>query len=98
MATASAPSEKDAAQIAQTSPLANAQRLSQPLLMAHGANDVRVPIPHGTKFRDAVSQTSKNVEWVVYNDEGHGLRKEDHRIDYWRRVEAFLEKYLRATP
>ncbi len=88
--------EKDAAQIVATSPLANAQKLTQPLLLGHGAEDVRVPIDHGVKFRDAVTKTNKNVQWVAYNAEGHGLRQDKHRIDYWSRVEALLDGCLRA--
>lgn len=98
MPTLIADPEKDAAQIAETSPLKSAQRLTQPLLMAYGANDVRVPITHGTKFRDAVAHTNRNVEWHVYNGEGHGLRQDEHRIDYWRHVEAFLDRCFSASP
>jgi dipeptidyl aminopeptidase/acylaminoacyl peptidase len=90
--------DKDAAQIAATSPVKNAQRLTQPLLMAHGAEDVRVPIKQGRKFRDAVSDTNKNVEWIVYSDEGHGFHQEEHRIDYWKHVEAFLDRCFKSAP
>jgi dipeptidyl aminopeptidase/acylaminoacyl peptidase len=90
--------EKDAAQLAQTSPLNNAQRLKQPLLMAHGVDDVRVPISHGKKFYSAVSDTNKNVEWIVYSDEGHGFRQDEHRIDYWKHVESFLGRCFSSAP
>ncbi|WP_395408504.1 hypothetical protein ACHMW6_01870 [Pseudoduganella sp. UC29_106] len=33
---------------------------------------MRVPLVHGTKFRDAVKVTNKDVEWVEYSEEGHG--------------------------
>jgi pimeloyl-ACP methyl ester carboxylesterase len=72
-----------------------ADRLRQPLLMAHGGEDVRVPVLQGTTFRDKVRTTNKNVEWIEYPDEGHGFRLEKDAIDYWRHVEAFLDKYLR---
>jgi dipeptidyl aminopeptidase/acylaminoacyl peptidase len=55
-----------------------------------------VPFKQGTSFRDAVTRTNKNVQWVEYPDEGHGLTKEDDRFDYWKRVEALLDKYLRG--
>ena len=90
--------EKDAAQLGQTSPLKNAQRLTQPLLMGHGAADVRVPIKHSRKLYDAVSDTNKNVEWIVYSDEGHVLRQDEHRIDYWKHVEAFLDRCFKSAP
>ena len=90
--------DKDAVQIAETSPLKNAQRLKQPLLMAYGVEDLRVPIKHGRKFRDAVSITNKSVEWIAYNEEGHGFHQDAHRIDYWKHVETFLDRCLMPTP
>jgi len=86
--------EQDAAQFNQYSPLLRAAELKQPLLMAHGLEDRRVPIVHANRFRDAVQAHNKNVEYVTY-DEGHGWRHAASRIDFWTRVEAFLDKNLR---
>ena len=90
--------EKDAAMFAQYSPLPNAARLTQPLLIAHGGRDRRVPMAHATQFRDAVVKTNKHVEWLVYADEEHGWRQEEDRLDFWRHVETFLDKNLKAAP
>ncbi|MBV8666334.1 MAG: S9 family peptidase [Burkholderiaceae bacterium] len=87
----------DAAMFKANSPLANASKLMQPLLIAHGAVDHRVPIVHATEFRDAVTKNNKNVEWIVYNDEGHGWHLEKDNIDFWTRVESFLDKNLKAV-
>jgi dipeptidyl aminopeptidase/acylaminoacyl peptidase len=76
------------------SPLAQAARIRRPLLMAHGARDRRVPVVHATKMRDAVKATNANVEYVVYPEEGHGWRQEEDSIDFWKRVDAFLDKNL----
>jgi dienelactone hydrolase len=86
--------EKDAAQFKAASPLQNAERIRQPLLMAYGAWDLRVPIVHGEKFRDAVQRGNKQVEWVVYADEGHGWAKPATQIDFWGRVERFLAAHI----
>lgn len=84
----------DAAMLKANSPLENAARITQPLLMAYGAKDRRVPLVHGEKFRDAVTPHNKQVQWVVYPEEGHGWRKAETRIDFWGRVEQFLAKNL----
>jgi dipeptidyl aminopeptidase/acylaminoacyl peptidase len=84
----------DAAMLKANSPLENAARVSQPLLMAYGGRDVRVPLVHGEKFRDAVTKHNKQVEWVVYPEEGHGWHKAETRIDFWGRVEKFLARNL----
>lgn len=86
--------EKDAAQLKATSPLQNAARITQPLLLAYGGSDYRVPIVHGTKFRDAVKKTNKNVEWVEYPEEGHGWGLVKNRVDFWTRVEKFLDRNI----
>ncbi|HEY0060870.1 MAG TPA: alpha/beta fold hydrolase [Telluria sp.] len=87
---------KDAAQFTATSPLAQAARIKQPLLLAYGSADRRVPLMHGKKFYDAVKQTNKDVEWVVYEGEGHGWATVANRIDFWSRVEKFLDRQIGA--
>jgi dienelactone hydrolase len=85
---------RDAAQLAATSPLLQAARIRQPLLLAYGGADKRVPLYHGKKFYDAVRLTNPDVEWVVYEDEGHGWAVPKNRVDFWRRVEKFLDRNI----
>jgi acetyl esterase/lipase len=87
---------KDAQQLKETSPLAQAHRLKRPLLMAYGGEDRRVPLKHGTDFRDAVQAVNKQVEWVVYPDESHGWRELKTNVDFWTRVEKFLDRHIGA--
>jgi dipeptidyl aminopeptidase/acylaminoacyl peptidase len=84
----------DAAKFKENSPLSNAAKLTQPLLMAHGARDSRVTISQATAFRSAVSKNNSNVEWIVYANDGHGWYHEENRIDFWKHVETFLDKNL----
>lgn len=81
---------KDAAMLKANSPLENAARITQPLLMAYGGKDRTVPIEHGKKFYAAVRQTNPHVEWIEYPDEGHGWHDERTAIDFWTRVDKFL--------
>ncbi|MES2298379.1 MAG: prolyl oligopeptidase family serine peptidase [Pseudomonadota bacterium] len=84
----------DAAQLKATSPLLNAARIKQPLIVAHGGADRRVPIEHGKRFYDAVAKTNASVEWIEYQDEGHGWRLEKNNVDFWTRVDKFLDKQI----
>ncbi len=86
---------KDAVQLEQTSPLKQAKKLTQPLLLAYGGEDRRVPIDHGTMLRKAVTAHNPNVEWIFYADEGHGWVQEANQIDFWGKVETFLDKNLK---
>lgn len=82
---------KDAEQLRATSPVNIADRVKQPLLMAYGGSDRRVPIEHGRAFRDAVRNTNDKVEWIEYAEEGHGWLLLKNNIDFWTRVEKFLD-------
>jgi len=88
----------DAKQLEATSPLKLGGRITKPLLMAYGGVDVRVPIDHGIKFRDAVREHNKDVEWIVYPDEGHTWMLPANEADFWTHVERFLDKHLKAAP
>jgi dipeptidyl aminopeptidase/acylaminoacyl peptidase len=88
--------EKDAAMLKANSPLQQAARIQSPLLMAYGGIDRRVPIEHGKRLHEAVKGHNPNVEWVVYEKEGHGWALPETRVDFWGRVERFLAKHLAA--
>jgi dipeptidyl aminopeptidase/acylaminoacyl peptidase len=55
-----------------------------------------VPLVHGVKFYDAVKRTNPRVEWIEYAEEGHGWALPKNRIDFWGRVEKFLDKNIGA--
>ena len=63
--------------------------------MAYGVEDRRVPIMHGARMRSALESHNKDVEWVQYPHEAHGWWLESTKVDFWSRVERFLEKNLR---
>ncbi len=88
---------KDAVQIKATSPVNIADRIKQPLLLAYGGADRRVPIAHGKEFRDAVRPYNDKMEWVEYLEEGHGWYLVKNRLDFWTRVEKFLQTNI-GTP
>ncbi|MBA4175898.1 MAG: hypothetical protein C0505_04970 [Leptothrix sp. (in: Bacteria)] len=87
---------KDAADLKAHSPLTHAQAITQPLLLAYGSADRRVPMVHGETFRRAVQPGNGALEWVVYEDEGHGWRLPAHQIDFWNRTARFLDRHLAA--
>lgn len=84
----------DAAQLKATSPVEQAARIRQPLLLGYGGADTRVPISHGRALRDAVSKTNRDVEWVVYQEEGHGWALPKNNIDFWTRAEKLLQRSI----
>jgi dipeptidyl aminopeptidase/acylaminoacyl peptidase len=88
--------DADAAMLARHSPLRRAAEIRRPVMMAYGRLDLRVPLVHGTRMRDALREAGRSdLEWVEYEHEGHGFYSLDARLDFWRRVEAFLARHLR---
>jgi dipeptidyl aminopeptidase/acylaminoacyl peptidase len=86
--------DKDRAQLEATSPIRLAARIKNPLLVGHGRVDRRVPIEHGQRLVDAVKSHNANVEWVRYADEGHGWSLPATEVDWWTRVEKFLDRHM----
>lgn len=86
--------QKDADLLKAATPVDRAAEIRAPVLMAFGGADRRVPLEHGTRMRAAFRAAGNDPGWVVYNDEGHGWLKVDNRVDFWERVERFLEKHL----
>jgi dienelactone hydrolase len=84
------------AQFDAVSPLLHAREIKAPVLLMHGANDVRVPISHGKKMKRALSQNDKSVEWVEFENAGHGLQYVRESTLYYERLGAFLEKHIGA--
>ena len=41
------------------------------------------------------SSAAWKAELVVYPREGHGLREDSHRRDFWRRAVAWFDRHLR---
>ncbi|MEN9560089.1 MAG: Dipeptidyl aminopeptidase [Pseudomonadota bacterium] len=87
----------DAELIKRTSPAQNADKIKAPILLVMGESDVRVPIQHGRKMRDAMSAQGKALDYHVYVGEGHGWRKPENRFDFYTRVENFLNKHNPAN-
>ena len=87
--------KKDAAQLAATSPLKQAARIKRPLLLAHGTDDLRVPYAHFSKMRWELDDAKANAEYVKYEGEDHWFTLKT-RLDFWGRVEKFLDKHIGA--
>ena len=77
--------------------LSAAARIKNPLLMAHGRVDNRVPIEHGRQMWDALKSHNAPVEWIEYPQDGHGWALPETQVDWWTRVEGFLARSIPAT-
>ena len=85
----------DAALLKAASAVELAPRIVAPLLLVYGSSDVRVPLEHGQKMRDALKAVGHPPEWLVYGGEGHGWLQSENRIDFAQRIESFLARNLK---
>jgi len=66
----------------------------RPLLIAQGANDVRVKAAESEQIVAAMQGHGIPVTYIVYPDEGHGLGRAENRRSYKAVAEAFLSVHL----
>jgi dipeptidyl aminopeptidase/acylaminoacyl peptidase len=77
------------------SPLHFADRLAAtPLLMLHGDSDPVVPVEQSRAFVERCVATGGDVEFVVYEGEGHGFRRPENQLDEYQRMQGFLARHV----
>ena len=90
---------KDKDFLVATSPLFHAHHIRKPLMVIQGANDPRVIKPESDEIVEAVRKNKVDVEYIVFDDEGHGFSKKKNQIEASAKILAFLDKHLkRAGP
>jgi dipeptidyl aminopeptidase/acylaminoacyl peptidase len=62
-----------------------------PLLIAHGEQDIRVSPKQSEQLTKRLRQLGKTFEYVTYPTEGHGLLRAGPQLDFYRRLERFLD-------
>ncbi|GAB3340903.1 S9 family peptidase [Marilutibacter aestuarii] len=82
--------------LVETSPLFHADKIDVPLMVLQGANDPRVIKPESDDIVAAVRKSGVPVEYVVFDDEGHGFSKKKNQIEGYGRILAFLDTYLKG--
>lgn len=90
------PNTIDSVRLKNISPLYNYQKITKPLIVFQGSNDVRVLPIESDEIVAGVKKNGVPVEYVVYPDEGHGFVKKENQITTAKRTLEFLEKYLRS--
>jgi dipeptidyl aminopeptidase/acylaminoacyl peptidase len=77
------------------SPLFHADNIRRPLMVLQGANDPRVLQVESDEMVAAVRKNGVDVEYVVFDDEGHGFRKKENQLRGYEAILEFLDKQLK---
>lgn len=80
------------------SPLFHAENIVRPLIVLQGANDPRVLKVESDEMVEAVRANGVPVEYVVFDDEGHGFRKKENQLRGYKAILDFLDEHLKAQP
>jgi dipeptidyl aminopeptidase/acylaminoacyl peptidase len=88
--------EKDREFLQSISPIHKVDRIKCPMMVIHGANDPRVPVDEAEQIVAALKKRMVPVEYLRYEDEGHGLVKLKNRLDAYPKMVAFLDRYVKA--
>ena len=89
------PNTADSLRLHKISPLFHADKIKKPLMVLQGANDPRVLQIESDEIVEAVRKNGVPVEYVVFEDEGHGFLKSENEIEGYEAVLKFLDKYLK---
>ncbi len=76
------------------SPLFYVDKIKIPILIAQGANDVRVKQSESEQIVEAMKEKGIAYEYMLFPDEGHGFRKPKNRMKFYAAAERFLAKHL----
>ncbi len=89
------PNTADSVHLKEASPLYNYQKITKPLIVFQGANDVRVLPVESDEIVAGVKKNGVPVEYVQFPDEGHGFVKKENQIATSKKSLEFLDKYLK---
>ncbi len=78
------------------SPASRLSCISKPLLVIHGANDVRVAQAQADLVVETVRANGVEVDYLLNEREGHWFTNEDSNIELYQRIERFLARHLRG--
>ena len=76
------------------SPLFRIHDIKIPLLIAHGANDVRVTSAESEQLVNALQEKGVPYEYILFKDEGHGCARFENQMKLYTKIEQFLATYL----
>ena len=80
------------------SPISGVENMNTPVLYLHGESDPTVNWEQGLEWYNALRFLGKEIIWLSYPDEGHGLRKLENRIDFQYRLRQFFNHHLKGEP
>ncbi|MET7027853.1 S9 family peptidase [Sediminicola luteus] len=89
------PNSADSVRLRQISPLFHTDKVTKPLIVLQGSKDPRVLQVESDEIVAGVKKNGVPVEYVLFEDEGHGFVKKENQITAYGKVLEFLDVYLK---
>lgn len=89
------PNSADSVRLKKISPLFHTDKVTKPLIVLQGSQDPRVLQVESDEIVAGVRKNGVPVEYVLFEDEGHGFVKKENQIKAYSKVLEFLDVYLK---
>jgi dipeptidyl aminopeptidase/acylaminoacyl peptidase len=86
--------ETEADFLMERSPITYVENVQAPLLVIQGATDPRVVKGESDQLVDKLRELGREVQYVVFDDEGHGFTKRPNELKAYRLAAEWLERHL----
>jgi pimeloyl-ACP methyl ester carboxylesterase len=80
--------------LVERSPSTHLHQLRCPLLVIQGQNDPRVVEEESRSLVEALRAQGKEVEYIVFHDEGHDVLKYENRVRCYNAITSFFASHL----
>ena len=87
--------ERDRDVLVDRSPSTYLHNLACPMLVIQGANDPRVVERESRDVVETLQGQGKDVDYIVYADEGHDVITFPNKVDCYTRITEFFKQHLR---
>jgi dipeptidyl aminopeptidase/acylaminoacyl peptidase len=86
--------ETDTQRFIERSPINRIENIVSPVLLFHGRKDKVVNIEQSKLIFQKLQENKIPSRLVIYEEEGHGFRKDQNIVDYYNQIEIFLAEHL----
>ncbi len=85
--------EEDRERLTVDSPITYLNGMTKPMFVVQGANDPRVVKAESDQIVQALRDQGTEVDYLVFEDEGHGFMKKANEMAAYRRIVEFLDAH-----
>jgi dipeptidyl aminopeptidase/acylaminoacyl peptidase len=86
--------EQDRGFLLERSPRTRIAEITAPLLVIQGKNDPRVVEPESADLVEELRRQGKDVDYLVFEDEGHDVLKLGNRVRCYDAITTFFSRHL----